>query len=129
MRKLKVGIIDILGKSATRKAWSRFIRASNTSIMPQVVAVWCEELGHDVSMVYYNGPEIMAGGIPDDVDIIFINAFSQNAMLAYALSNYFRSKGAVRKCSSIARKPARSSAKRSGPMASISERPTAEVSE
>ena len=95
MGKLKVGIIDILGKSATRKAWSRFIRANNTSIMPQVVAVWCEELGHDVSMVYYNGPEIMAGGIPDDVDIIFINAFSQNAMLAYALSNYFRSKGAV----------------------------------
>lgn len=63
--------------------------------MPQVVAVWCEELGHDVSMVYYNGPEIIAGGIPDDVDIIFVNAFSQNAMLAYALSNYYRTKGAV----------------------------------
>ena len=95
MGRLNVGVIDILGKSATRKAWSRFIRANNTSIMPQVVAVWCEELGHDVSMVYYNGPEVMAGGIPDDVDIVFVNAFSQNAMLAYALSHYYRSKGAV----------------------------------
>ena len=95
MRKLKVGIIDILGKSRSKKAWSRFIRANNTSIMPQVLAVWCQELGHDVSMAYYNGPEIMAGGIPDDVDIVFVNAFSQNAMLAYALSNYFRTMGAV----------------------------------
>ena len=39
MRKLKVGIIDILGKSATKKTWFRFIRANNMSIMPQVVAV------------------------------------------------------------------------------------------
>ena len=95
MRKLKIGVIDILGKSQTKKAWSRFIRANNTSIMPQVLAVWCQELGHDVSMAYYNGPEVMAGSIPDDVDMVFVNAFSQNAMLAYALSNYYRTMGAV----------------------------------
>ncbi|MFQ5571205.1 MAG: radical SAM protein, partial [Rhodothermales bacterium] len=95
MRKLKVGIVDILGKSASRKAYSRYSRPNNQSIMPQIVAVWCEELGHDVSMVYYDGPDPLLGSIPDDVDLVFINAFSQNAMLAYALSNYYRSKGAV----------------------------------
>ena len=38
----------------------------------------------------------------------------------------FRSSGVVRKCSSIAWKPASSSRKRSGPTASIVERPIAE---
>ena len=95
MRKLKVAVVDILGKSASKKAYSRHMRANNMSIGPQVVAVWCDELGHDVSMVYYNGPDLYQGAVPEDVDIVFINAFSQNAMLAYALSNYFRSKGAV----------------------------------
>ncbi len=95
MRKLKIGIIDILGKSASKKPYSRHMRANNQSIMPQVVAVWCEELGHDVRMAYYDGPDPVEGQLHDDVDVVFVNAFSQNAMLAYALSNYFRSKGAI----------------------------------
>ena len=95
MRKLKVAVVDILGKSVSKMSYSRHMRANNQSIGAQVVAVWCEELGHDVSMVYYDGPELYQGAVPDDVDIVIINAFSQNAMLAYALSNYFRSKGAV----------------------------------
>ncbi len=95
MRKLKISVIDILGKSASRKPYSRYMRVNNQSIMPQVVAVWCEELGHDVSMAFYDGPDLISGGVPDDADVVFVNAFSQNAMLAYALSNYFRQKGAV----------------------------------
>ncbi len=95
MRKLTVGVVDFLSKSASKKTYSRFIRANNQSIMPQVVAVWCEELGHDVHMAYFNGPEVLAGGLPDDLDVLFVSAFSQHAMLAYALSNYYRSKGAV----------------------------------
>ena len=42
------------------------------------------------------------------------------------ITGRFCSNGAVRKCSSIAWKPASSSAKRSGPIASIVERPIAE---
>ncbi len=95
MRKLTVGIIDILGKSASRKGYSRYMRANFSSVMPQVVAVWCAELGHDVHMCYYDGPDVIAGGLPDDVDIIFMSAFSQTAQLAYALSNFYQSKGAV----------------------------------
>ncbi len=95
MKKRAVGVIDILGKSTARSVWSRFIRANNTSIMAQVVAIWCEELGHDVSMGFYDGPEVMAGGISDDVDVVFINVYSHTAQLGYALSNYYRAKGAV----------------------------------
>ena len=56
-------------------------RAANVAI------VWCEQEGHEVHMAYYSGPELIAGSVPDDVDIMFITAFSQAALLAYAMSN------------------------------------------
>jgi hypothetical protein len=90
---MRVGVIDLLGKEPPRNGYSRLMRANNTSIMAQVVAVWCEEEGHAVSMAYYSGPELLAGGIPDDVDILFINAFSQAALLAYAMSASYRHRG------------------------------------
>ncbi len=92
---MRIGIVDLLGKEPPKNAYSRFMRANNTSIMPQVVGVWCEEEGHEVSLAYYSGPERIAGGLPDQLDLVFINAFSQDALLAYAFSQYFRSRGAV----------------------------------
>ncbi len=71
------------------------MRANLAGIMPQVVAVWCEQEGHDVSFAYYNGPECMAGGLPDDLDLVFIGAFTHSALVAYGLSNLLRSRGAV----------------------------------
>ncbi len=93
--RMRVGIIDLLGKSAPKSAKSRFVRMQNTSIMPQVVAAWCEREGHETSFAYYSGPEVVAGGLADRPEIVFINAFSSSALVAYALSAYFRSKGAV----------------------------------
>jgi hypothetical protein len=92
---MRVGLIDLLGKEPPRNAYSRFMRANNASIMAQVVAVWCEELGHEVSFAYYSGPELIAGGLPDDLDILFINSFSQTALVAYAMSAQYRAKGVV----------------------------------
>jgi hypothetical protein len=90
---VRIGIIDILGKEPPRNGYSRLMRANNTSIMPQVVGVWGEEAGHDVHIAYKSGPAMLAGGLPDDLDLVFINAFSQAAMLAYALSGYWRHRG------------------------------------
>jgi hypothetical protein len=90
---MRIGIIDLLGKEPPRNGYSRLMRANNTSIMAQVVGVWCEEEGHDVHIAYYSGPERLAGGLPDDLDLLFINAFSQCAMLAYAFSALYRKKG------------------------------------
>ena len=95
MQKRRVGIIDILGKSDSKKIFSRYSRANNQCIMPQVVALWCEQAGHDVFYACYSGPQLFVGDLPDDLDVIFINAFTQNAQVAYALSSFYRAKGAV----------------------------------
>lgn len=90
---MRIGIIDLLGKEPPRNGYSRLMRANNASIMPQVIGVWCEEEGHQAHIAYLSGPELLAGGIPDDVDLVFISAFSQAAMLAYALSAFYRHRG------------------------------------
>jgi len=71
------------------------MNANFASIMPQVLAVWCEEEGHDVSYVCYTGFENLVNELPQNVDIVFIGAFTEAAQTAYALSNLFQSKGAV----------------------------------
>jgi len=65
------------------------------SIMPQVIGVWCRELGHDVTFVCYTGFEDLLKELPSRVDLVFIGAFTEAAHTAYALSNLFRSKGAI----------------------------------
>ncbi len=92
---MQIGIIDLLGKDPPRNGYSRVMRANNTSIMAQVIGVWCEEEGHNVNMAYYSGPDLLAGGIPQDVDMVFFSVFSQASLVAYAMSNYYRSKGVV----------------------------------
>jgi hypothetical protein len=71
------------------------MNANLASIMPQVVATWCEQEGHDVKMICYTGQEDLQKELPQNVDLVFISSFTQAALLAYSLSNYFRSKGAV----------------------------------
>jgi hypothetical protein len=63
--------------------------------MPQAVAVWCEDEGHDVTFVCYTGFEDLPRRLPEGLDVVFIGAFTQAAQLAYALSNLFRAHGAV----------------------------------
>ena len=95
MRKLRIGVIDLVTKGPTRTVYARVMNANLASIMPQVVAVWCEAQGHDVTFVCYTGFENLADELPDPVDLVFIGAFTEAALLAYSLSNLFRSKGAV----------------------------------
>jgi hypothetical protein len=59
------------------------------------VAVWCEAEGHEVTFVCYTGFENLEDELPADVDLVFICAFTEAALLGYALSNLFRSRGAV----------------------------------
>ena len=75
--------------------WARVMHANFASIMPQAVAVWCRDEGHDVTYLCYTGLEDLAEELPAGVDLVFIGAFSEAAELAYALSNQFRSRGAV----------------------------------
>ena len=95
MRKLRVGIIDLVSQGPTRTMWARVMNANFASIMPQAVAVWCQEEGHEVTYLCYTGFEDLARELPGDVDLVFIGAFTEAAQLAYALSSQFRSRGAI----------------------------------
>lgn len=46
-------------------------------------------------MICYTGREDLQRELPRDVDLVFICSFTQAALLAYALSRYFRAQGAV----------------------------------
>jgi hypothetical protein len=69
--------------------------ANLASIMPQVIGVWCREEGHDVAFECYTSNDGLVEGLPANVDIVFIGAFTEAAHTAYALSNLFRTKGAI----------------------------------
>ena len=95
MRKLRVGIIDIITNGPTTALWARVINPSYASIMPQVIAVWCEEQGHEVIHVPYTGTEDLTQETDGDIDLLFVAAFTEAGQFAYAVSNYFRQRGAV----------------------------------
>ena len=78
-----------------RTLWMRVMGPNFVSIMPQVIAAWCEEQGHEVTLVTYTGRENLIKELPDKVDFVFISSFTEAALLSYALSNLFRSRGAI----------------------------------
>jgi hypothetical protein len=49
-KKLRVAIIDLVTKAPTKALYARVMHANLASIMPQVIGVWCEELGHEVHL-------------------------------------------------------------------------------
>ncbi len=95
MRKLRVGVIDVVANYPAKSWYARLMRANLAAIMPQVVAVWCEEAGHDVHMAVYSGHQNLTDPLPDDIDVVFMSAFTTSAHVAYALSNKLRTGGAV----------------------------------
>lgn len=95
MRGLRIVVIDLVSKGPTRATYARLMNANFASIMPQVVAVWCAELGHNVSLVCYTGFEDLMEELPRDVDLVFVGAFTEAAHTAYAVSALLRSRGAV----------------------------------
>jgi hypothetical protein len=95
MRRLRIGVIDLVSNGPAHGLWSRLMNANLASIMPQVIGVWCEEAGHSVSYVCYTGYEDLNAALPAETDIVFIGAFSETAQLAYALSALYRQRGTV----------------------------------
>lgn len=95
MRKLRIGVLDIVSRGPTRAWFPRVMNANMASIMPQVVGVWCQQQGHEVAFACYTGFEDLLRELPDNLDLLFISAFTEAAHTAYAVSNLFRSRGAV----------------------------------
>ena len=95
LRRLRITILDLVTKGPTRKLYARVMMPNLASIMPQVVAVWCEELGHDVRFICYTGREDLSQELAGDTDVLIIGAFTRSAQTAYAISNLFRKRGAI----------------------------------
>lgn len=95
MRRLRIGILDLVSNGPAHGMYSRLMNANLASIMPQVIAVWCEQAGHSVRLVCYTGFENLDDELPADTDLLFIGAFSESAQLAYAISNRYRQRGTV----------------------------------
>ncbi|MFP6816806.1 MAG: hypothetical protein VB949_14225 [Pseudomonadales bacterium] len=93
MKRLRVTVLDLVAKGPTQRTYSRLMNANLASIMPQVVAVWCEELGHDVRFVCYTGFEDLASQLLDESDVLFISAYTRSAFTAYAISALYRGRG------------------------------------
>ena len=94
-RRLRVVILDLVSKRPSRKLYARVMKPNLASIMPQVVAVWCQQLGHDVRFVCYTGFEDLSQELAGEADILFIGAFTNAAQTAYAISNLYRRRGAI----------------------------------
>lgn len=94
-KRLRIGILDLVGQGPAHGLYSRLMAANLASIMPQVLAVWCEAAGHDVRYICYTGFEDLPAVLPVDTDLLFIGAFSENAQVAYAISALYRSRGTV----------------------------------
>ncbi len=94
-RRLRIGILDIVENTPRPGLYGRLMNANFASIMPQALAVWCEQAGHSVHLVCYTGYEDLLAEFPDDLDVLFIGSFTTAAHLAYAFSSLFRSRGAI----------------------------------
>jgi hypothetical protein len=91
----RVTIVDLVTYGTGGKYFSRMMNANYASIMPQAVAVWCAELGHEVNYICYTGAEDLVREAEARPDIVIIGAFTRSALAAYAVSNLFRLNGAV----------------------------------
>jgi len=95
---MRVGILDILVDSPCtwlNYAYRAVLKKQYASIAPQAVAVWCRQLGHEVSYVAYYGQQDPRRMLPDDLDVIFIATYTQSSALSYALSKLYRKDGVV----------------------------------
>jgi hypothetical protein len=95
MPRLRVGVLDLIGNRPTSGLWNRLMKPNFASIMPQVVAVWCEQLGHEVRFVCHTGTENLDRELPADLDVLFISAFTNAAQRAAAISTRYRAGGTI----------------------------------
>lgn len=94
-KSLNIAVLDLVARQPTKSLYARIMNPNYTSVMPQFLAVWLEELGHRVHYTAYTGFENLYEELPDDIDVLFISTFTQTAFTAYSISNIFRQKKVI----------------------------------
>ena len=92
---MRVGVLELLIDEAPSgrlvdRAYRAVFRKQYASIMPQAVAVWCRQMGHDVTYATYHGQQDPVRLLPDDLDVLFLATYTQASALAYALARLYR---------------------------------------
>ncbi len=96
MKRLRVGIVELLAHSVlTPRLRSQVIAPGTASMMPQAIAVWAQEAGCRVDYAIWTAREPLLTLVPDDVDLVFISAFTRASFMAYALSAFLRRRGVI----------------------------------
>jgi len=94
---MRVGVLDLLTDTPIRgpieRLYAAYFRKQFMGLMPQVVAAWCRQLGHEVHYSTYYGADEPRSLLPDDLDVIFIATYTQATTLAYALAKLYRHDG------------------------------------
>ncbi len=94
---MRIGILDLLVDAPVRgpldRLYSSYFRKQFMGVMPQTVAVWCRQLGHEVFYATYYGADDPRSILPDDLDVVFVATYTQACTLAYALAKLYRKDG------------------------------------
>lgn len=69
-RRLRVAVLDLVTKAPDPGLYGRVMNANYAGIMPQIVALWCEQEGHDVSYICYTGVEDLRTELPADIGLL-----------------------------------------------------------
>ncbi len=95
---MHVGIIDLLHDRLPDRSddlYGAYFRKQFMGIMPQTIAVWCRQLGHQVHYRTYWGQADPLSLLPNDLDILFVSSYTQSSALAYAIAIVFKRRGAL----------------------------------
>jgi radical SAM superfamily enzyme YgiQ (UPF0313 family) len=99
LKKLRIGVIELISDSVWQNWGTRFYGARfkrhYASIMPQVVAVWCEQLGHEVTYATYFGQRDPETLLPRQMDVLFVSTYTHASTTAGALARLHRRRGAL----------------------------------
>ena len=96
MRRLRVGILDLIGNRPTPGLWNRLMKPNFASIMPQVDRGLVRAAGARRPLRVPHGQRgHRARAAAPDLDLLFIAAFTNAAQRAAAISGRYRAAGVV----------------------------------
>lgn len=91
---MRVGIIEIIvdipSTNTITRLYGEYFKKQQVSLMPQAVAVWCRQLGHEVHYCTYYGQSDPKRLLPSGLDVVFVATPTQCSALAYALAKLYR---------------------------------------
>ena len=96
MRKLKIGVLEIITTPARNVGdWlaDTFQFHQYAGVMPQAIAVWCRNLGHEVHYATYYGTGNLAQLLPHDLDYLFLSCATQNSAIAHVVAKWAQAGG------------------------------------